>query len=141
MKLPDVNVLVYAADARSPWHARSAAVMRAAGRTPGGLGLAWLTLLGFLRITTRPGPLTQALPVGTALALVQTWLDAPGAVVLNPGPQHYGLLRDLLSQAGTAGNLSSDAHLAALAIEHGATLVTNDRDFSRFAGLSLQTLA
>jgi toxin-antitoxin system PIN domain toxin len=141
MKLPDVNVLVYAADNTSPWHAASVDALHAAGRSPRGLGLAWLALVGFVRITTRPGPHAHTLPASSALRLVRAWLDAPGAVVLQPGPRHFDLVESLLLKAGTAGNLTNDAHLAALAIEHGATLLSNDRDFARFEGLSFQHLA
>jgi len=68
------------------------------------------------------------------------WLDAPGAHIINPGPGHAALLGRLLLAAGTAGNLTSDAHLAALALEHGATIGTFDRDFRRFAGLDMELL-
>ena len=73
-------------------------------------------------------------------ATARDWLAAPAVTLLHPGEQHLPLLARLLIGAGTAGNLTNDAHLAALAIEHGATLVSFDRDFARFAGLSFELL-
>jgi predicted nucleic acid-binding protein len=78
--------------------------------------------------------------VDEALRIVDGWLSHPGAMVLHPGPRHAALLGALLIGAGTAGNLTTDAHLAAIAIEHGATVASFDRDFSRFAGLRFEHL-
>jgi predicted nucleic acid-binding protein len=72
--------------------------------------------------------------------VVDIWLSQPTASILNPGARHAGILGRLLLAAGAAGNLVSDAHLAALAIEHGAELGSFDRDFARFAGLRVQLL-
>jgi hypothetical protein len=80
------------------------------------------------------------LAVEDALAAVREWLGAPGARVLHPGERHEPILSRLLVAAGAGGNLTTDAHLAALAIEHGATLGSFDRDFERFAGLDFEAL-
>jgi hypothetical protein len=74
-------------------------------------------------------------PAGTAFDLIQSWLDQPSAIIVQPGPRHLRILRDLLGHLGAGGNLTSDAHLAALAIETGAELCSSDADFARFPGL------
>ena len=140
MKLADTNVLLHAVNSAAPQHATARAWLGAAVVDPGGLGLAWNSLIGFIRLSTRPGILRPPLSTENALAPVHRWMAAPAVTVLHPGEQHLAVLARLLIGAGTAGNLSNDAHLAALAIEHGATLVTFDRDFARFAGLSFELL-
>ena len=99
-----------------------------------------MALLGFLRLATRTGIFTKPLGVEQALSVVDVWLSQPTASILNPTERQAGVLGRLLLGAGAAGNLVSDAHLGALAIEHGAELGTFDRDFARFAGLRLQLL-
>jgi uncharacterized protein len=140
MKLPDVNVLIYAVHRGAPQHARAVQWLAMAFDSAAGVGLAWVALLGFVRITTRQGVFSQPLPVESALAAVDHWLVQPGAQVLHPGSRHAGLIGRLLLTAGTAGNLTTDAHLAALAIEHGATIGTFDRDFRRFDGVAVDVL-
>jgi toxin-antitoxin system PIN domain toxin len=100
-----------------------------------------MALLGFLRLSTRNGIFARPLGIEQALSVVDVWLSQPTASILNPTDRHSGVLGRLLLGAGSGGNLVSDAHLAALAIEHGAELGTFDRDFARFAGLRLQWLA
>ncbi len=92
-------------------------------------------LVAFVRISTRPSIFEQPLDVIEALDLVDGWLAQPCSTVLHPTERHSSVLRELLGPLGTAANLTSDAHLAAVAIEHGATLHSCDRDFSRFPGL------
>jgi toxin-antitoxin system PIN domain toxin len=99
------------------------------------VGFAWLALLGFLRISTNPVIYANALSAEKAFEFVESWLAAPVATVVHPTHRHAEVLRELLDQLGTAGNMTSDAHLAALAIEHGAELCSRDADFSRFKGL------
>ncbi len=99
------------------------------------MALAWQALLGFIRISTNPTIFEQALTPEEALDLVDSWLELPPVTIVHPTDRHAAVLRDLLAPLGTAGNLTSDAHLAALAIEHGATLCSCDNDFSRFSGL------
>lgn len=140
MKLPDTNVLVHAVNRDSPAHARASAWLSEAFDSSPGVGLAWVALLGFIRIGTRRGILARPLTVEQALAVTNQWIDHPHAHALNPGARHAGLLGRLLSGAGAAGNLTTDAHLAALAIEHRATLGSFDHDFERFAGLDFELL-
>lgn len=141
MKLPDTNVLLHAVNRQAPRHAVALQWLQAAFAAPAGVGLAWAALLGFVRLATRSGIYAQPLQAQQALQVLNHWLAQPGARVLTPGPGHAALLGRLLLGAGTAGNLVGDAHLAALALEHGAEVGTFDRDFARFAGLRVQLLS
>lgn len=137
MILVDANVLIYAVHAESPQHAAARRWLEATLSGTTELGFSWSVLLAFLRLTTRRAVFTNPLSVEGATAIVDEWLDQPFARVVVPGPRHWSILRHLLAAAGTAGNLTTDAHLAALAIEHRARLATTDRDFGRFPGLAL----
>lgn len=135
MIVPDVNLLVYAVNSDSPRHAvaREWFEKSMSGTRP--MGLTWIVLLAFLRLTTHPGVFAKPLRAEEALAYVDEWVAHPRTRLLSPGEEHWGILRGLLRAAGTAGNLSSDAHLAAIAIAHNATLASADHDFRRFAQL------
>lgn len=134
MKLPDVNVLLYAVNSASPQHAVAKQALQQAF-TEGDVGLPWAVLQGFLRLTTRSGILSNPLTVEDALQVVHSWLDHPAATTLAPGERHAAILSRLLIGVGQGGSLVSDAHLAAMAIEHNAELLSFDRDFARFSGL------
>lgn len=140
MKLLDTNVLLNAVNADSQEHAAAVSCMEEGLSDAAGAGFAWLALVGFVRLATRRGILARPLAVEDALGVVDDWLAAPHAQLLEATPRHWPILRRLLVGAGTAGNLTTDAHLAALAIEHGATLVSFDRDFERFSGLRFELL-
>lgn len=140
MKLPDTNVLLYSVNADAAQHMAARHWMVSALAAPAGLGMAWVALLGFVRIATRPGIFARPLRPEQAMQAVQHWLGLPRVRVLHPAERHATLLGELLATAGTAGNLSTDAHLAALCIEHGATLASFDRDFLRFDGLAFELL-
>jgi toxin-antitoxin system PIN domain toxin len=140
VRTPDVNVLLYAVNGDSPQHDSARAWIEESFSRPAGIAFAWPALIGFLRLSTRSGIFARPLPVDDALAVVDAWLEHPRAIVIAPTPRHAALLAGLLTGAGSGGNLVSDAHLAALAIEHGAELGTFDRDFSRFAGLRVALL-
>ena len=135
MKLVDANLLLYATDERSPRHpaARSWLDDLLSGDEP--VAFAWAALLAFLRLSTNPRIFVQPLSMDKAFDVVQGWVTHPCAVIVHPGDRHLTLVRQLLRSVGTAGNLVTDAHLAALAIEHGAELNSCDADFSRFSGL------
>ena len=135
MKLPDVNLLVYAVDESSPRHepARAWVEDRLSGTET--FALAWVILLAFIRLTTSSRVFQSPLTAPQALDLVDSWLAQPCATVVHPTSRHAAVLRELLEPLGTAGSLTTDAHLAALAIEHGAELCSTDMDFSRFTGL------
>ncbi len=138
MKIVDLNVLLYAVNASAPQHA---AALKWWERTLNGdeqVGLAWPILLGFLRLTTRPGLLPRPLKPRQALQVVGVWLAHPMTTIVHPGDAHWSILQRLLEEAGMAGNLTTDAHLAALALEYRATLCSTDADFGRFRGLERQ---
>ena len=139
LALFDVNVLVHAVNAASQQHAVAQPALAASMRA-GEAALTWHSLLGFLRLTTRSGILAKPLQIEQALTILQSWLAYPGVSVLAPGERHADLLSRLLLGAGIGGNLAPDAHLAAIAIEHQAQMVTFDRDFERFAGLRVKLL-
>jgi len=101
----------------------------------GQVGLAWVAILGFVRISTHRHILSNPLPVDAACAIGRSWLEQPQVSLLHPGNRHAEILFGLLGSLGTAGNLTTDAHLAALAIEHQAELHSTDADFRRFRGL------
>jgi toxin-antitoxin system PIN domain toxin len=137
VKLPDVNVLVYASNVDAPEHGRATAWLSAALGGGESIAFAWVALLGYVRIATRmPTPRS----VSFVFDVVDEWLARPNAEIVQPTRRHQQLVRSLLEHAGAGGNLTTDAHLAALAIEHGATLATFDGDFHRFAGLRLEYL-
>ncbi|MCL4821131.1 MAG: type II toxin-antitoxin system VapC family toxin [Vicinamibacteria bacterium] len=135
MILVDANVLVYAIDSDSPHHAAARRWLEAALSGTTAVGLAWIVILAFLRLTTRPGILRRPLSPMQAMAFVDEWLAQPFVQPVVPGEGHWNILRKLVRDAGTAGNLTSDAHLAALALERGAAICSTDRDFERFPGV------
>jgi uncharacterized protein len=135
VKLSDVNLLLYAYDTSSAQHTRARAWLEERLSAVEAFGFAWPTLLAFVRLVTNPRLFESPLRVEESLDIVEAWLAVPCATVLHPGPRHTVLLRQLLEPLGTAGNLTTDAHLAALALEHDAELCSADADFSRFPGL------
>jgi toxin-antitoxin system PIN domain toxin len=135
MIVVDANLLIYTVNQDAPLHQKARAWWEAALTGSETVGLPWNVVLAFLRLTTRAGVFQHPLTVESAFALVDDWLRQPVVVTLEPGPHHLRLLRDLAFALGLAGNLTSDAHLAALAIEHGAELCSCDADFARFPGL------
>ena len=135
MILVDANLLLYAYMARSEHHAEARAWVEKTFAGPLPVRLAWTTILAFLRISTNAGLSGRPLRMDEAAAVVEEWFGQPALDILTPGERHWEILRGLLRSAQVRGALTSHAHLAALAIEHGATLCTCDRDFTRFPGL------
>lgn len=135
MILPDVNVLVHAHNSDSPVHTRARRWWDECLAGTEGIGLAWATVLGFIRITTHRKILTRPLPVGGVFDRIESWLELPHVHVPHPSDAHCAGLREALERLGTAGNLTTDAHLATLAIERGYVLYSTDADFARFPGL------
>jgi toxin-antitoxin system PIN domain toxin len=133
----DVNVLLYAHDTSSTHHARCRDWLIGALSGDEHIGLPWQTLLGFVRIVTNARAVRRPLTAPEACAIVGRWLARPQAIVVEPGERYWAIFQDLVARAQVQGPLVSDAALAALAIEHGATLCTSDRDFRRFDGLRL----
>jgi len=135
MILPDVNVIVHAYNADSPVHPRAKAWWEETLGAPGPVGLTWSVVLGYIRISTHTRILSNPLSPSIACSHVESWLAQPQVALIHPGQRHAAILFGLLRGLGTAGNLTSDAHLAALAIEHQAEVVSTDADFGRFQGL------
>ncbi len=135
MKLVDTNVLLYAVNVDADRHEASRRWLDTALSGGDTVGFAWVALLAFLRIATKRGLFPTPLTSDAAVEIVESWLAAAPAVVLEPGRRHPQLLRTLLDDTGGGGNLVSDAHLAALAIEHRCTIVSFDQDFDRFPGV------
>ncbi|MBA3365260.1 MAG: type II toxin-antitoxin system VapC family toxin [Actinobacteria bacterium] len=132
MNLVDANLLVYAVDETSPHHARAKPWLEHQLSGSETLGFAWAVLLAFVRLATNPRLFESPLTADEAFDLVDSWLAQPSATVVHPTDRHSRLLRELLAPLGTAGNLTTDAHLAALSVEHGAALCSGDSDFARF---------
>lgn len=133
MRIVDANVLLYAANDDAPHHAASRDWLNAALGGADRVGFSWIVGIAFLRLATSrtifPSPLSPA----EVFDQLGDWMAAPGAVVIHPSAAHLAVLAGLLEPTGTAGNLVNDAHLAALAIEHRAEVVSYDNDFARFA--------
>lgn len=135
MILPDANLLIYAVNRDAPHHpqARHWLEQTLSGHEP--VGLAWIVVLAFLRITTHPRVFDRPLAAEQALDYLEGWLSQPYVRPVTPGEKHWLILSRLLRASGSAGNLTSDAHLAAISIEQGGVIHSADHDFRRFDGL------
>jgi len=132
MSLPDVNVLVYAVDKLSPFNAPCAAWLVAALNGSEIVSFSWQSLLGFIRITTNPRAMKSPLSVSDACDYVESWLHQPMSKIVEPLDTHSSTLRRMLVTVGSGGNTVSDAHLAAIAIDHNVELVSCDTDLPGF---------
>lgn len=139
MRVVDANVLIYSVNTAATRHEEARQWLDHALGGQDSVGLTWISLNAFLRIATRPGLFPRPLSLDDALGIVGHWLDAPGAHLLQSRDNHFELLARLLRGAGIGGNLVSDAHLAALALSHQASVVSYDHDFARFSGLRHHT--
>lgn len=135
MLIADANVLLHAANRDAREHEIARAWLAEALGGLESVAFAWTVILAFIRVGTHPSVLARPLTAAEATGALAGWLAAPAAIVIDPTPRHLPLLSGLLASVGTAGNLVSDAHLAALALEHDATIVSFDRDFGRFEGV------
>jgi toxin-antitoxin system PIN domain toxin len=133
--LPDVNLLIYAYNQAAPLHEPARAWWEDLLTREHPVGLPWAVALGFVRLVTHPRVLEEPLGPTAALAHVETWLSRPEVHVIDPGPRHLVVLRTLFEATGVAAGLTTDTHLAALAIEYQCELHSNDLDFARFPGL------
>lgn len=140
MILLDANILLYAVQSSAPHHTKAKAHLEALFSGKQTVALTWIALLAFLRISTKRELFTRPLTPDQAFATIGNWLDQPNCVLLAPGTTHFKVLSTLVSATGVAGNLTSDAHLAAIAIEHNAELHSFDNDFTRFPKLSFHLL-
>lgn len=135
MKIVDLNILLYAVNPDAPHHDRIVEWWQEQLNGDESIGLAWTVTVGFLRISTHPRIFPSPLTPQEAIGHVDAWLALDIVTLLTENRDHWRTLRGLLTEVGVAGNLASDAHLAALARTHGATLASCDADFSRFRKL------
>lgn len=135
MVVPDVNLLVFSYNEAAPRHGAARAWWEGlmAGREH--VGIPWAVVVGFIRLVTHPAVLEQPLPPTAAIERVGRWFTREHVQILDPGPRHLRIVEGLFEATGVAGNLTTDTHLAALAIEHQCELHSNDTDFGRFPGL------
>lgn len=135
MTLPDLNVILHAYNRGSASHLQAREWWETLLSSSRPVGLCWAVMLGFIRLATQRRIFREPLSVVAACDEVRRWLAQPQVVILEPGRRHASIVFDLLERLGTGGNLTTDAHLAALAIEHQCELCSTDADFTRFPGL------
>jgi len=133
--LVDANLLIYAVNKNSPQHRVARKWLETTLSGAEAVGLPWIVVLAFLRITTRPGILEHPLTGDQALEYIDEWLALPVVSLVAPGEGNWPVFCNFLRATGTFGNLTSDAHIAAMAIENGATIYSADYDFRRFPGV------
>jgi toxin-antitoxin system PIN domain toxin len=133
--LPDVNLFVYAYNEAAVHHEAARTWLEDVMTREQPIALAWAVVMGFIRLVTHPAVVTTPLSPGDALDRVDEWVGREHVQLIEPGPRHLHVVRQLLEGIGVAGGLTTDAHLAALAIEYQCELVSNDADFARFPGL------
>ena len=138
MKIIDLNVLLYAINEDAPQHSTALSWWTDALRGDETIGLPWMVLCGFLRLTTHSRVFPRPLSAQQAAHKIDAWLALPVVDIPAEKPDHWKTLRGLLASAGTAGNLVTDAHIAALALTRDATVVSFDHDFARFEGLRVE---
>ena len=135
MILPDINLLLYAHDSRGTHFPAASEWWQRCLDGPESVGIAWVVILGFIRISTNPRIYAEPQTSAAACASVAEWLTLPHYHLVDPVPGHFERLSANLKHLGVAGNLTTDAHLATLAAESGYILHTTDADFSRFPTL------
>jgi toxin-antitoxin system PIN domain toxin len=135
MVVPDVNLLVFAYNEAAPRHDAARAWWEGLMTGREHIGVPWAVVLGFVRLVTHPAVLEEPLPAMAAIARVRQWFTREHVLTLDPGPRHLQIVEALFEATGVAANLTTDTHLAALAIEHQCELHSNDTDFGRFPGL------
>lgn len=135
MIVPDINLLLYAYDADSPFHAKGKSWWQECLSGKEQVGLAAPVVFGFVRVATNARAFHHPMGAGEAATHVRSWLQQPVVQILDSSHEHVGKVLKLLEGLGAAGNLVTDAQIAALAIEYDAVLHTSDADFMRFPGL------
>jgi hypothetical protein len=133
--LVDANLLLYAHNRSAPEHAAARAWFEGAVNGPDRIGVAWPSILAFVRLASNPVVFRQSLTPVAAWQVVRQWLRQENVWIPTPGTTHGGIFESLLADRRVTSRMVPDAHLAALAIEHGLTLCSTDGDFARFAGL------
>jgi toxin-antitoxin system PIN domain toxin len=137
VKLLDANILLYAYDSESTQHAASRTWLETAFNDEETIALPWQTILAFVRIVTNPRAVRRPLTGSEACGIADSWLQRPNVLVLDAGERFWQIFQTQIVEAQVSGPLVTDTALAALAMEHGATLCSTDRDFRRFRGLKL----
>jgi len=132
MILVDANLLIYAVNQDLPQHRGAREWWESTLSGGASVGLPWVVILAFVRICTNGRIFAQPLPPESAYRYIDEWLDIPTVSAVSPGRNHWRVLRQLLAQTGVAGNLATDAHIAALALEQGCAIYSADYDFKRF---------
>ena len=132
MKIVDLNVLLYAVNRDDPHHEAALYWCSKNFNSSEIIGLAWITIIGFLRLSTRKGVFANPLTPQQALDRMNQWLERPNTRIVMELQNHWSNIQECIREVGTAGNLTTDAHLAVLAISRGATFVSCDTDFARF---------
>ena len=135
MKIVDINLLIYAINKDAPHHSKAKKWLEDSLSSDEPFGFAWIVILGFLKIVTNGRIMPTPLMPEVAIGSVNDWLLQPPSLTIVPSRKHWSIFKELLTPLGVAANLTSDAHLAALSIEHGARLYSTDNDFSRFQSL------
>jgi toxin-antitoxin system PIN domain toxin len=135
MILVDVNLLVFAQNADSPFHRIAKEWWDSELRAKSPIAIAWLTVVAFIRLSTSPQVMSNPLSTAASTAQMNNWLSLPNIQIANPGAKHWTIFHDLINRHKLTGSSVTDAHLAALAIEHGWQLCTADHGFSRFQAL------
>jgi toxin-antitoxin system PIN domain toxin len=133
--IPDVNILVYAYNVDAKHHKAAKDWWERTLTEPEVVGLPWVTILGFLRVSTQRRIIDHPMFPKDAVERVRSWLAVINVQIISPGEEHGEILFQLIDEVGTAGDLTTDAHLAALAIEHRGRIASSDADFARFRGL------
>ena len=135
MIIPDINLLVYSYNSDGPFHEDAKDWWEHCLSNPGAVGLPWSVILGFVRIMSSNAVFRNPMEPLDVISQVQLWLACPQTQIVTPGPRHLEILTDIMGAARASGRLTTDAHLAALAIETQSELHSNDVDFARFRGL------
>lgn len=131
MIVVDANLLIYAHNEAAPQYRAARAWLEQVLSGKNAVGLSWSAIQAFLRLTTGKGALESPLPIAIALEIVDSWFASPAVATIAPGPRHWDILRRLIVSGNARGGMVTDAHIAALTLEHDATLYTTDSDFRR----------
>lgn len=138
MIVPDLNLLLYAYDASSLHHAAASSWWEECINGVETVGLPHVVIFGFIRLATSARVFVSPMPLATSIGCVREWFERPHVIEADAGPEHVSATLDLLRRAGGAGNLTTDAQIAAVALHHRATVYTNDSDFARFDGVQVR---
>ena len=137
MILTDANLLIYAYNESSPEHRAARSWLRTTLAGPEPVAFSWIALMAFARVATNKKIFAKPYSTNEAFEVIENWLSAPGSLILTPGDKHLAIVKRLANEGPVYGAALTDAHIAALAIEHGVVLATTDSDFKSFKGLKV----